>query len=240
MEDIIRVFIGHDSKTPDHTRICRESILDNTNAPVLIETLNMQALRRAALYRRWHYLSEEGKLVDGIDGRPFSSEFAFTRFLIPALMQWRGWAIFCDSDFMFKSDIKDLWDDRDACFAIQVAQQDYKSKASVKKGGFQQSDYPRKNWSSLMMWNLYHPAHLTLTQHVVNTFPGDWLHRLNWLDDKDVGKVDPTWNWIEGTTDGEPKAVHFTMGTPDIPGYRNAKHSSEWLRYSEKVQGMRG
>lgn len=236
MQDIIRVFIGHDSRTPNHTEVCRESILANTQSPVFIETLDMDALRRASLYRRWHYMNEDEVIVDGVDGRPFSSEFTFTRFLIPCLMQWKGYAIFCDSDFMFKGDIQEIWDTRDSRYAVRVAKQEYASRSSMKKNLVPQQNYPRKNWSSLILWNASHPAHHMLTSYMVNSSSGSWLHRFSWLDDLDIGGLDPRWNWIEGTTEGEPQAVHFTMGTPDIDMYRDSMHAAEWLRYEVKYR----
>jgi len=231
MDNIIRVFIGHDSKTPHHTEVCRQSILKHTDSPVLIETLDQDALRRAALYRRWFYMGKDDAMVDGQDGRPFSSEFAFTRFMVPALMQWTGSAIFCDSDFMFRDDIAKLWDERDERYAVQVAKQSYTSRAKTKKSGAVQQNYKRKNWSSLILWNCGHMANKALTTHMVNTFPGFFLHGLNWLRDGEIGDLRHGWNWIEGTTDCTASAVHFTLGTPDIEAYRNMKYADEWRSY---------
>lgn len=233
MDNIIRVFIGHDSRAPHHTDVCRQSILRHTDAPVLIELLDMDALRRASMYRRWHYLGEDGAQVDGQDGRPFSSEFAFTRFLVPALTQWQGHAIFCDSDFMFKDDIAELWKARREDKAVQVAKQHYVSSKTRKKGGAIQENYTRKNWSSLILWNNAHHANSALTTYTVNTFPGNWLHTFSWLEDDQIGHLDLGWNWIEGTTQAVPRAVHFTLGVPDLEECRNAKYADEWLDYLE-------
>ena len=231
MDNIIRVFIGHDSKAPHHTEVCKQSILRHATKPVLIETLDQDALRRASLYRRWFYRDSDDALVDGADGRPFSSEFAFTRFMIPALMQWKGSAIFCDSDFMFRDDINKLWHEHDERYAVQVAQQKYISKAKTKKTGVPQQNYNRKNWSSLILWNCGHQANRELTTHVVNTFPGSYLHGFGWLRAGEIGTIRHGWNWIEGTTSSSASAVHFTLGTPDLEAYRNMKFADEWRAY---------
>lgn len=236
--DIIRVFIGHDHREPDATKVCEESIRRHTEAPVLIEHLDLQALRRSAMYRRWSYQNSDSVQVDGLDDRPFSSEFSFSRFLIPALCQWRGKAIFCDSDFMFREDISHLWDEFNPGYAVQVAKQNYASDSPVKKRlNVPQENYERKNWSSLILWNCEHPANTRLTTYSVNSQPGWWLHGFRWLDDNDIGSVLSQWNWIEGTTQGtDPLAVHFTMGTPDIPEYSDSMFAEEWLDIRESVK----
>ena len=99
-----------------------------------------------------------------------------------------------------------------------------------------QLQYPRKNWSSLMLWNCRHRAHAPVAD-IVNTWTGRRLHGFEWLDDTLIGALPAAWNWLEGHSapQVDPKAVHFTRGTPDLPGYENVPHADEWRRVRERV-----
>jgi hypothetical protein len=96
--------------------------------------------------------------------------------------------------------------------------------------------YPRKNWSSLVLWNCLHPAHSVLPE-LVNTWTGRRLHGFEWLDDKLIGALPEAWNWLEGHSSPalDPKAVHFTRGTPDLPGYGEVAYAGEWHRVHAEI-----
>jgi hypothetical protein len=132
-----------------------------------IEPLDERRLRHAGLYRReWTY--EDGQYYDTRDRKPFSTEFSFTRFLVPSLCQWRGVALFCDCDFLWRTDVAELFALHDPSFAVQVVKHDHNPSETVKMEGQAQTRYLRKNWSSLMLWNCDHPSNLMLTPHKVN------------------------------------------------------------------------
>jgi hypothetical protein len=95
-----------------------------------------------------------------------------------------------------------------------------------------QLHYPRKNWSSLMLFNVQHAAHSRLTPEMLNSVPGRDLHRFCWLADREIGAIPQTWNWLEGTsarTEAPPKAVHFTRGGPWMDNWRMVDYADLWL-----------
>ena len=145
-----------------------------------------------------------------------STSFVYSRFLVPLQQQYRGWAIFCDGDFLWQDDIYKLWEQRDDQYAAMVCQHDYVPKTDPKAFGHVQEAFPRKNWSSLIMWNCAHPANRILTTQYVNLAEPWQLHRFTHLQDAMIGSLDLRWNWLvdeyEYTTTAG--ALHFTNGGP--------------------------
>lgn len=238
----LRVFVGYDPAEDLAFQVCRRSMRESLSAPrtpgVLIEPICLAALRTAGLYRRPFYV-DDGQAHDAIDGKPFSTEFAFTRFLVPALCQWSGWALFCDCDFLWRADVRDLFDLKNDGYAAMVVKHRHVPAEQRKmRDGQVQTRYDRKNWSSLVLWNCGHPANRGLTPFMVNTQPGWWLHGFRWLADVLIGEVPMGWNWLEGysSPDINPMAIHYTRGTPDVDGHQNAAHASDWLDYARIVR----
>tara|TARA_R110000772_G_scaffold4094_8_gene14493 strand:+ start:12375 stop:13052 length:678 start_codon:yes stop_codon:yes gene_type:complete len=223
---MLRVYIGRDNQFGvKAAQVCKDSLLANASIPVSVTMLDQDWLRKAGLYRRHSYVAD-GQHYDTIDGRPFSTEFSFTRFLTPFL-QPDGWAIFCDGDFLWRKDIADLpLDDQ---YSLMCVKHNYKPTDKTKMLGQIQEGYPRKNWSSLMAFNV--PKN-TLTPQQVNTEKGSWLHGMQWLDDRQIGSIDATWNALDGdSANPDPSAYHYTLGTPDMPGHEFAPFAQEWSRY---------
>ena len=96
--------------------------------------------------------------------------------------------------------------------------------------GQRQSNYARKNWSSVMLFNCDHPANKRLSLNMVNTLPGRELHRLCWLEDHEIGALKPEWNYLVGSTKDcpDPQIVHHTLGIPSMPGYENSEYAVDW------------
>ena len=98
--------------------------------------------------------------------------------------------------------------------------------------GRQQTTYPRKNWSSLVLYNCGHAANRALTPAAVNTQSGAYLHRFQWLDDELIGSLPETWNWLEGGSrppaDGPPKVVHYTRGGPWFDDWQQVEYAQHW------------
>lgn len=235
MSDIIKVYIGFDANECRAWDVCASSILANTNSPVDIVRLDQKKLRMAGVYRRQFY-TQGDQHIDVVDNLPFSTAFSFSRFLVPALTLWTGHAIFVDSDFLFRDDIAKIWEMRDDT-PLRVAKSNFHPKNHTKmRGNVVQSDYPRKLWSSLMLFNCAHPKIMALTPYQVNFFPGSYLHQVAWLDDKDIGILPCKWNWVPGASDQslDPSAIHYTSGTPDVPGHHNEPYAKEWLSYGNK------
>jgi len=162
-----------------------------------------------------------------------STEFTYSRFLTPALAGFKGWALFCDCDFLWLGDVAGLIEYTRIPKAVYCVQHDYRPKETVKMDGKVQTTYPRKNWSSLMLFNCEHPAVRTLTPDVVNRETGAYLHRMQWVADEDIGALPVDWNWLEGWNEkpaqGTPKAVHFTRGGPWFKEWQAVDYADLWL-----------
>ena len=81
-------FIGYDPKEDIAYRVCKQSILNNSSSTIKVFALKQFELRSMGFYNR-------------IKDPLASTEFTYTRFLVPALMNYKGWAVFCDSDILF-------------------------------------------------------------------------------------------------------------------------------------------
>ena len=214
----MKVFVGYDTREDIAYQVCKHSIISKQpNADV--RPLKQQELRDAGWYNR------------SID-KLASTEFTFTRFLIPELANFKGWALFMDCDMILTTDIKELFDQADDKYAVMCVQHDYKVKEEFKMDGQKQTVYPRKNWSSVMLFNCGHPSNAKLTQDLVNDpeINGAYLHRFSWLKDEEIGKLDHTWNYLVGVYDDieTPKLIHYTEGGPWFENYRNCEFNELW------------
>ena len=223
----VPIFIGWDSREPMAAEVCKFSIEKNSSIPVDIHMLKQDDLRERFLYTR-------PRDVQG------STEFTFTRFLTPSLTQYKGWAVFCDCDFLWLGDIKDLVDQADDRYAVMLVKHDYRPQNTVKMDGKPQEYYPRKNWSSMVLFNCAHPKNRWLTPYHINNATGQELHRFSWLDDSEIGALTPEWNWLVGwyhqPWDGVPKALHYTEGGPWFDNYRDCAYSDVWLDYEQQLK----
>lgn len=233
----LKIFIGYDSRMPDSYAVTARSIIDHSPA-ASITPLVLPHLRATGLYTRPTTLVDGG-LFDEISEAPMSTEFAISRFLVPHLSGFKGMSIFVDGDFLFRDDIKNLV--RAAQLApkkaIHVVKHEYVANETTKMHGQAQQNYHRKNWSSLIVFNNENPALQFLTPDAVNCATGRALHGFGWLDDKEIGGLNADWNWLEGHSALRQgiKAVHFTRGTPDIPGYENAPFADEWRAVKGRI-----
>ena len=221
------VYIGWDSRETIAADVCEMSIHDNASEAVSVTMLKQIQLREAEIYTR----------PEDTQG---STEFTFTRFLVPHLNRYQGWAVFCDCDFLWMGDIQELLAQADDRYAVMVVKHDYRPQNSVKMDGKAQTYYPRKNWSSMILWNCAHPANRALTPEVVNRESGAYLHRFQWLDDALIGELAPEWNWLVNwyhePWDGHPKAIHYTEGGPWFDNYRDCAYSEPWKNYARRTR----
>ena len=99
--------------------------------------------------------------------------------------------------------------------------------------GQKQTIYPRKNWSSFILFNCSHPKNKTLSVDLVNKETGAFLHQFKWLEDNEIGSLDERWNWLEGWTSGHnnksPYAVHYTRGGPWFDEWQDVEFAKEWV-----------
>jgi hypothetical protein len=215
-----RVYIGWDSREDIAYQVCRFSLLTRASVPTEVIPLRQEDLRAQGLYWR-----ERDPLA--------STEFTYTRFLVPYLAGFDGWALFCDCDFLWLADIADLiaWIDDRA--AVMCVHHDHDPTETVKMDGAVQTRYPRKNWSSLMLFNCAHPACRKLTPEAVSRESGAYLHRFQWVEDSLIGALPETWNWLEGWSakpaSGPPDVVHFTRGGPWFENWQDVDYGALWL-----------
>ena len=214
----MKVFVGYDTREDIAYQVCKHSILAR-QPDADVRPLKQKELREAGWYTR---------AIDKLA----STEFTFTRFLIPELTNFKGWAVFMDCDMILTTDIKELFDQADDKYAVMCVQHDYKVKEEFKMDGQKQTIYPRKNWSSVMLFNCGHPSNARLTQDLVNEkeINGAYLHRFSWLEDSEVGELDHTWNYLVGVYDDieTPKLIHYTEGGPWFENYRHCQYNQLW------------
>ncbi len=161
-----------------------------------------------------------------------STEFAISRFMTPLLAKTK-WALFLDCDIMARSELSDLFAQADPTKAVMCVKHVHEPPEGVKMDGQMQTLYARKNWSSVMMFNVEHPSNRALTIEMINSVPGRNLHRFAWLEDHEIGELAPQWNYLVGHTKlpyrVEPALVHWTSGGPWFEGYRDVPYASEWF-----------
>ena len=219
------VFIGWDDREAAACNVAKASIRAHLRSDVEVRFLRLEHLREQGLYRRPTEI-RDGRLWDAISQAPMATDHACARFLIKELAG-EGWALFMDGDMLVRADLNELFESL-GDKALYCVQHRHEPENTVKMDGQVQTRYPRKNWSSVMVINCHHPANEALTVELVNTVPGRDLHRFCWLEDEDIGRLDPAWNWLAPP---EPKIVHFTEGVPDMPGYENQPYADEWRSY---------
>ena len=214
----MKIFVGWDSREDIAYQVCKHSIVSKQSAAEVIP-LKQPELREQGVYWR-----DVDKLA--------STEFTFTRFLIPELTNFNGWALFMDCDMILTTDIKELFDQADDRYAVMCVQHDYAVAEGTKMDGQKQTVYPRKNWSSVMLINCGHPSNQALTKELVNdsSITGAYLHRFSWLKDEEIGVLDHTWNYLVGVYDDidVPKLIHYTEGGPWFEHYRNCEFHELW------------
>ena len=161
-----------------------------------------------------------------------SNHFIYTRFLVPHLMGFKGWAIFIDGDMIVRDDMMKLWNLREVDKDVMVVKHDYQTCMPVKYLGAKNEDYPRKNWSSVILWNCNSFPNRQLTPEFVQTSSGSFLHRFSWLDDDRIGDLPPEWNWLpdEYGPNLNAKLLHYTLGTPCFQEFADTPQGNEWHR----------
>ena len=222
---MIPIFIGYDPREAIAYHVCSNSIIRHSSQPVAISPLALNILKD---YDETH-----------TDVR---NHFIYSRFLVPHLMNYKGWAIFMDGDMLLRDDITKLWELRDESKAVQVVKHEYRTRLTEKYLGAKNEDYPRKNWSSVILWNCGHPGNAKVTPEFIQSATGAQVHRFTWLTDDLVGELPKEWNWLDIEYDHTPdaKLVHYTLGTPCFHEFSNqGSFSNEWHReriYTEFCQ----
>ena len=222
---MLNIFIGYDSKESVAYHTLAHSILRRSSVPVCIAPLMQSQLK--GVYTRARGPTE-------------STEFSLTRFLVPALSGYRGWSVFMDCDMLCRTDIAELMDciEKQKDKAVLVCKHDYTPGPGRKFLNQVQTVYPRKNWSSVMLFNNARCA--ALSADYVNTAAGLDLQRFVWLEDSLIGDLPLEWNWLVGEYKYNPaaKIAHFTIGGPYFDEYRNCDYAGEWFAELEAMRSV--
>jgi lipopolysaccharide biosynthesis glycosyltransferase len=217
----INLYVGYDEREAIAYHVFCHSVIKNTSIPVKITPLVLSQLKE---FNETH--------------QDRSNDFVYSRFLTPYLNEFDGWAIFADGDMICQADLKELIGMADPNKALMVVKHDYQTKASIKYLGNINENYPRKNWSSVILWNCSHPKHKILTPEFVSNQTGKFLHRFSWLDDNDIGELPVEWNWLacEYEKNTDAKLIHYTLGTPCFKDFRDTDMAEIWYDYYESAK----
>lgn len=222
---MIRVFIGHDSREVVAWHVLAHSIQSRASQPVAIAPVMLSQLQD--VFRR--------------DNNPLqSTEFSFSRFLVPYLCGYEGWAVFMDCDMLVRRDMAELWALRDDRFAVSVVKHEHVPVETSKFLDAPQTRYAKKNWSSVMLMNCARCR--VLTPEYVSTASGLDLHQFKWLGNDDlIGALPGEWNHLVGYDAPRPDAanVHFTIGGPYFSEYQHCEYSQEWFAEREAMMSVR-
>lgn len=227
----MRVYIGHDEREQAAVDVAVKTLRKVSG--IEAELLQADRLRDAGMLSR---IADHrgGQDYDLVSNAPKSTRFAVSRFLTPLLCQ-SGWALFCDADVVFLRDPREMLDEIAPGAAVYVVKHDYTPTARWKMVNQRNLPYPRKAWSSVMLFAVDHPANRRISLHDINTRPGLYLHQFGWLHDDEIGSLKPSWNWLCGVT---PKPdnlgiAHLTLGGPWLPGWKGGPFDAEWLAAKE-------
>jgi hypothetical protein len=214
---MIRVFIGYDSREAIAFHVLSHSIHSRASEPVDISPLMLSQLK-SVFWRESHPLQ--------------STDFSFSRFLVPHLSGYEGWSLFCDCDMLMLDDINKLWSLRNNAYAVQVVKHDHKPAEQKKFLDQPQSKYEKKNWSSVILFN--NALCTALTVDYVNNATGLELHQFKWLnDDSLIGELPGRWNHLvdyDPTLPGEDVSLlHFTEGGPYFDDYKDCSYADLWF-----------
>ena len=207
---MINIFIGYDRNEKIEYHVLSQSILRNATRPIRITPLYQPNIK-------YEFSRERSKIE--------STEFSFSRFIVPKLMDYSGWALFMDCDMYPRTDVNEIFEEyNDEFYPLYCVKHEYEPTDKFKMDGREQTRYNRKNWSSLMLWNCGHELNKQLTPFVVNNKTGNYLHTFGWLPNKNsaIGGMTEDWNWLDGHSDLaiDPKMVHFTTGGPWFPEWK--------------------
>jgi hypothetical protein len=224
MQNALRIFIGYDSREVIAYHTLVQSIIDRSSKPLLFCPINIGNLKDI-------FTRDASALA--------STEFSFSRFLVPYLSGYEGWSLFMDCDMLVYEDIANLFALADDRYAVMCAKHDYVPRDEVKFLGQTQSKYVKKNWSSVLLFN--NAKCRALSPDFVNSASGLELHQFKWLDsDEQIGEFPLRWNHLVGEYDRipDPANIHFTVGGPYFDEYKTCDYAEDWFAARERVNSV--
>lgn len=224
---MLRIFVGWDSRFEEPAKVLAHSIRSRASVPVVIRFLDYAHLNRCYDF-------------DRVPDPLASTEFTYTRFLVPYLCDYAGTALFLDNDMACLADIEELWMHYHpgSQYAVRVVKHEHKPvDGSRKMYGAVQTAYPRKNWSSLMFMNCSKLR--CWTKEVVETAPGSRLHRFEDIPDDQIGEIPHRWNDLDQCL-VDTKIVHWTSGGPWYPEYADCPAAGVWYKARDEYRASLG
>lgn len=222
-----KVFVGYTSYQDVVYRVAKSSI-ERHSRDVKCFPIVQKSLRDLGIYTR-----EKNQFE--------ATEFSITRFLTPWLAGYKGWVLFSDNDMLCLSDINELFDLADDRYAIMCAKHHHEPQGNIKLDNQKQTRYPRKNWSSVILWNCEHPKNKFVTPELINEVSPLFLHRFMWLEDHEIGEFTHEWNWLvdwyQEPKDGSPKMLHYTEGGPYFRNYQTCGYADYWRQEYKLLSG---
>lgn len=230
------IWIGYEPREADAFAVARYSTRRNLTQPIPIRGIVLSDLRKRGVYTR-PTAFQDGQLWDIVSDAPMATEFAISRFFVPALAAGSNWALFMDCDFLVRANLARLFEELDPKYAVYAVKHNYVPEGIVKMDGVTQTSYSRKNWSSFCVFNCKHPENKKLTYKKLNEWPGRDLHAFKWLEDDLIGELPLEYNYLVGVYNKEmvpdPKCIHYTLGTPSMPGYDKCEYAEDWFKELE-------
>lgn len=197
---MLRVFIGYDRRMPVLYNVAQHSLQTRSSVPLAITPLNLDHLK------------------DFYDRRPDpkqSTEFSFSRFLVPYLSGYAGWSLFMDNDMVIHGDIAEVFKLADDRFDVLCTKHNHVPTNATKFLNSPQTQYEKKNWSSFMLFNNARCQRLNLDY--VKQASGLDLHQFKWTTEDRIGDIPLEWNHLVGVSPNQnpwPKNFHYTNGGP--------------------------
>jgi hypothetical protein len=209
-KDILRIFIGYDHVEAVAYHTLAHSINKLSSMPVQITPVMSHHIKA--------YTRERDPKQ--------SNDFSFTRFLVPWMCGYQGYALFMDCDMLLRGDIYGILGEIKDRASVWVVQHDYTPRDEYKYLGAKQYAYPKKNWSSVMLFDCEQCRELT--PDYVNTASPMELHQFKWAEK--VGELPLKYNHLVGEYDYSKEALiaHFTVGGPYFNEYADCDYSDEW------------
>lgn len=244
------IFIGYDDREQEAYQAAKHSLQKYSTVPIKIHKLEHKPLRSMGLYTRGHHVEgSTGQYIDDVDGRPFSTQFTFTRFLLPELYRTvlqgepdvSPLVMFVDCDFIWRDDIGKMFEEIEeeklrsgGRSPVYCVQHDYQPVEQTKMDNIEQHKYNRKLWAAMMVFDMDHEVNQELTPEKVNTAGGRDLMNFCWIEDEhSIGHIDHRWHFVPNHSEnkGVEKigAIHWTLGGPWFKHMRGGRYDKLWF-----------
>jgi len=201
---MIRLFCGYDEREAFGWHVFVSSVIRRCSGPLFVIPI------------------QDKEPTDG------SNAFTYARYKVAEMCGFEGWAIFADAcDMVCLGDLADLWAMRNDQYAVQLVKQSYRTRNPLKYLGTTMQcpnvDYPRKNWSSLMLINCAAPEWKQCEA-------GMKAHRFTGFKEERIGDLPAEWNCLvdENQSSEGAKILHWTAGIPGFDLYKTAARAADW------------